>query len=77
MFFTLILENSDGELVDMTTTADHYMTLKISGLHPPPGTVSTSAIHAFYYRRPAKKASAHLTNTVDSLTTVRKLKEKA
>ncbi len=43
MFFTLILENSDGERVDMTTTAGHYMTSKISGLYPPPGTVSTSS----------------------------------
>lgn len=43
MFFTLILENSSGDRIDMTTTAGHYMTSKISGLHPPPGTVSTSS----------------------------------
>ncbi|MBO5369037.1 MAG: phage tail family protein, partial [Clostridia bacterium] len=43
MFFTLILENSSGDRIDMTTTANQYMTSKISGLHPPPGTVSTSS----------------------------------
>ncbi len=43
MFFSLILENSSGDRIDMTTTAGHYMTSKISGLHPPPGTVSTSS----------------------------------
>lgn len=43
MFFTLIFENSSGDRIDMTTTANQYMTSKISGLHPPPGTVSTSS----------------------------------
>ena len=43
MFLTLILENSSGDRIDMTTTANQYMTSKISGLHPPPGTVSTSS----------------------------------
>ena len=43
MFFTLILENSSGDRINMTTTANQYMTSKISGLHPPPGTVSTSS----------------------------------
>ena len=43
MFFTLILENSIGDGIDMTATAGHYMPSKISGLHPPPGTVSTSS----------------------------------
>ena len=43
MFFTLILENSSGDRIDMTTTANQYMTSKISGLHSPPGTVSTSS----------------------------------
>ena len=42
MFFTLILENANGERVDMTTTANQYMTSKIEGLSPPPGTISTS-----------------------------------
>ena len=43
MFFTLILQNENGEQIDMTATANRYMTSKISGLHPPPGTVSTSS----------------------------------
>ena len=43
MFFSLILENSSGDRIDMTTTANQYMTSKITGLHPPPGTVSTSS----------------------------------
>lgn len=43
MFFTLILENSSGDRINMTTTANQYMTSKISGLHPPPGTISTSS----------------------------------
>ncbi len=43
MFFTLILENSSGDRIDMTTTANQYMTSKISGLPLPPGTVSTSS----------------------------------
>lgn len=42
MLFTFILENSSGDRIDMTTTANQYMTSKISGLNPPPGTVSTS-----------------------------------
>ena len=28
MFFTLILENANSDRVDMTTTADRYMTAK-------------------------------------------------
>lgn len=43
MFFTLILENKNGDRVDMTTTANQYMTSKIEGLNPPPGTISTSS----------------------------------
>lgn len=43
MFFTLILQNKNGEQIDMTATANRYITSKISGLHPPPGTVSTSS----------------------------------
>ena len=42
MFFTLILENANGDRVDMTTTANQYMTSKIEGLNPPTGTISTS-----------------------------------
>ena len=43
MFFTLILENENGEQLDMTTTANQYMTSKIEGLSPPAGTINTSA----------------------------------
>lgn len=42
MFFTMILENQSGDRIDMTTTANQYMTSKIDGLNPPAGTVSTS-----------------------------------
>lgn len=42
MFFKLILENANGDRVDMTTTANQYITSKIEGLSPPPGTISTS-----------------------------------
>ena len=40
MFFKLILENESGDRVDMSTTANQYMTSKIEGLSPPPGTIS-------------------------------------
>ena len=40
MFFKLILENANGDRVDMTTTANQYMTAKVEGLSPPPGTIS-------------------------------------
>ena len=43
MFFSLILENEAGEQIDMTTTANQYMTAKVEGLNPPPGTISTSS----------------------------------
>lgn len=43
MFFKLILENANGDRVDMTTTANQYMTSKVEGLSPPPGTISTSS----------------------------------
>lgn len=42
MFFKLSLENSNRDRVNMTTTANQYMTSKIGGLNPPPGTISTS-----------------------------------
>ena len=42
MRFKLILENGDGEQIDMTTTANQYMTSEIDGLYPPAGTISTS-----------------------------------
>jgi hypothetical protein len=42
MFFTLIFENANGDRVDMTTTANQYMTAKVEVLNPPPGTISTS-----------------------------------
>ena len=43
MFFKLILENTDGEQIDMTTTANRYMVSEIEGLNPPAGTISTSS----------------------------------
>ena len=42
MRFSLILENENGNQIDMTTTANRYMTSKIEGLYPPAGTISTS-----------------------------------
>ena len=43
MFFRLILENANGDRVDMTTTANQYMTSRVEGLNPPTGTISTSS----------------------------------
>lgn len=43
MFFKLILENAGGDRIDMTTTANEYMTSSIEGLNPPVGTISTSS----------------------------------
>ena len=43
MYFTLTLENESGEQVNLSTTANQYMTSKIEGLNPPAGTVSTSS----------------------------------
>ena len=40
MYFTLILENESGEQVNLSTTANQYMTSKIEGLNPPAGTMS-------------------------------------
>lgn len=42
MFFKLILENANGDRVDMTATANQYMTSWVEGLNPPTGTISTS-----------------------------------
>ena len=42
MFYTLILENQSGEQLNLSTTANQYMTSKIDGLNPPAGTISTS-----------------------------------
>ncbi len=43
MRFTLILENESGAQLNLTTTANKYMTSKIDGLYPPAGTISTSS----------------------------------
>ena len=43
MYFSLVLENENGERLDMTATANQYMTSKIEGLNPPAGTISTSS----------------------------------
>lgn len=42
MRFSLILENESGEQINMTTTANQYMTSEIDGLYPPAGTIATS-----------------------------------
>ncbi len=43
MFFKLILENANGNRIDMTATANRYMTSRVEGLNPPAGTISTSS----------------------------------
>ena len=43
MFFSLILEKAAGDRIDMTATANRYMTSRVEGLNPPPGTISTSS----------------------------------
>ncbi len=48
MRFTLILENETGEQINMTTTANQYMTSEIDGLYPPAGTISTSSVYVYY-----------------------------
>lgn len=42
MYFSLILENESGQQVNLSQTANRYMTTEIDGLYPPPGTISTS-----------------------------------
>ena len=46
MYFTLILENESGEQVNLSTTANQYMTSKIEGLNPPAGTIFSSSYAA-------------------------------
>lgn len=41
MLFSLILEDAYGNQIDMTTTANQYMTSSVDGLSPPAGTIST------------------------------------
>ncbi|MCM1269801.1 MAG: phage tail family protein [Ruminococcus flavefaciens] len=43
MFFTLILENENGDRIDLSKTANIFMFSKIDGLNPPAGTISTSS----------------------------------
>ena len=43
MKFNLILEDKNGEKINMTTTANQYMVSKIEGLNPPASTISTSS----------------------------------
>ena len=42
MFFTLYLENQNGDSICMTETANKYMTSSITGLSPPMGTINTA-----------------------------------
>lgn len=58
MFFTLILENKNGDQINMTTTANQYMTSKVEGLSPPPGMISTSGY--------AGMGTAHISTTPSS-----------
>lgn len=43
MRFSLILEDENGDQIDLTTSANKYMVSEIDGLYPPTGTVSTSS----------------------------------
>ena len=43
MFFSLILENENGDRIDLSKTANRFMFSKIDGLNPPAGTISTSS----------------------------------
>lgn len=43
MFFKLILENANGDRIDLSKTANRFMFSKIEGLNPPAGTISTSS----------------------------------
>ena len=42
MKYHLILENAAGEQLDMSSTANHYMMSKVTGLDPPGATISTA-----------------------------------
>ena len=42
MFFTLTLENKNGDCICMTDTANKYMTSSVTGLSPPTGTINTA-----------------------------------
>lgn len=43
MFYNLILENENGDRIDLSKTANRFMFSKIDGLNPPAGTISTSS----------------------------------
>lgn len=43
MFYSLILENENGDRIDLSKTANRFMFSKIEGLNPPAGTISTSS----------------------------------
>ena len=42
MFFTLHLENQNGDRICMTDTANKYITSSVTGLSPPTGTINTA-----------------------------------
>lgn len=42
MRYSLILEDENGNRIDMTSSANKYMTSEIEGLNPPDSTISTS-----------------------------------
>ena len=58
MFFKLILENENGDRIDMTTTANQYMTSKIEGLKELSAAFSGER-QANYSRNPAPESSSH------------------
>ena len=43
MFYSLILENENGDKIDLSKTANQFIFSSIEGLNPPAGTISTSS----------------------------------
>ncbi len=43
MFFSLMLENENGDRIDLSKTTNRFMFSNIEGLNPPAGTISTSS----------------------------------
>ena len=63
MFFKFILENANGDRVDMTATANQYMTSRVEGLNPPTGTISTSSyagMDGSYWSRTLRPSNSDL-----------------
>lgn len=43
MFYSFILENENGDKIDLSKTANQFIFSSIEGLNPPAGTISTSS----------------------------------